>query len=103
MIPMNLRRFRVRTFRSVEDSQWIDTDRVTALIGVNESGKTNLLVPLWKLNPAKDGEINAMADYPRKLYNELRKEKKKPSFIDAEFDVSEELRERDRETSTSIT
>ena len=56
---MKLTRFRVTNFRSVKDSGWVDVDDVTALIGVNESGKTNLLLPLWKLNPALDGEIPA--------------------------------------------
>ena len=37
---MELRRFRVTNFRSVEDSGWIEADDVTALIGTNESGKT---------------------------------------------------------------
>ncbi len=41
-----LLRYRVSNFRSVMDSGWLDADRVTALIGVNESGKTNLLLPL---------------------------------------------------------
>ncbi len=49
---MKLTRFKVTNFRSVADSGWIEVDAVTALIGVNESGKTNLLLPLWKLNPA---------------------------------------------------
>jgi len=43
---MRLLSFRVTDFRSVEDSGWIEADSVTALIGTNESGKTNLLVPL---------------------------------------------------------
>jgi AAA15 family ATPase/GTPase len=46
---MQLRSFRVKTFRSVDDSGLIETDGVTALIGINESGKSNLLLPLWKL------------------------------------------------------
>ena len=48
---MKLKKFRVTNFRSVEDSGWIDADDVTALIGTNESGKTNIILPLWKLNP----------------------------------------------------
>ena len=43
---MKLTGFRVTSFRSVEDSGWIDVDEVTALIGTNESGKSNLLLPL---------------------------------------------------------
>lgn len=83
--------FRVTQFRSVEDSGWISASDVTALIGTNESGKTNLLVPLWKLNPAKDGEINALQDYPRDKYHIIRALKRKPVFIAARFQLSEQL------------
>ena len=88
---MKLQRFRVTNFRSVEDSGWINVEDITALIGTNESGKTNLLVPLWKLKPVRDGEINALADYPRKRYNDIRNMKNKPVFIRAQFELSDEL------------
>jgi energy-coupling factor transporter ATP-binding protein EcfA2 len=91
---MKLRRFRVTNFRSVDDSGWIDTDDVTALIGTNESGKTNILLPLWKLNPAKEGGITPTSDYPRKRYNEFRLAKPKPTFIEAEFDVGDDLADK---------
>lgn len=91
---MKLTGFRVTNFRSVEDSGWIETDNVTALIGTNESGKTNLLMPLWKLKPAKDGQINPIADYPRKRYNEIRSMDKKPVFIEAQFELGDELVEQ---------
>lgn len=88
---MKLKRFRVTEFRSVEDSGWIDVENITALVGTNESGKTNLLVPLWKLNPVRDGEIDALADYPRKRYNELRNQEDKPIFVRAQFELSDDL------------
>ncbi len=69
---MKLKQFHVTTFRSVEDSDWIEADNVTALIGVNESGKTNLLLPLWKLKPARDGEIQPTSDYPKTMFGEIR-------------------------------
>ncbi|MDQ3036507.1 MAG: ATP-binding protein, partial [Myxococcota bacterium] len=78
-------------FRSVKDSGWIDADRITALIGANEAGKTNLLLPLWKLNPAKEGEINLLSDLPRKAYNEMRTAEPKPVFVEAWFRVPETL------------
>ena len=86
---MKLLAFRVREFRSVDDTGWIDTEQVTALIGTNEAGKTNVLTPLWKLKPAKDGAIDAVADYPRKRYNSIRAMARKPIFIDARFELSE--------------
>src|SRR5689334_19494039 len=88
---MRLLRYRVKNFRSIDDSGWIETDEVTALIGTNESGKTNVLLPLWKLNPAKEGAIVPTADYPRKHYNTFRHQKPKPIFIRAVFELDDEL------------
>lgn len=88
---MKLVAFRVTNFRSVRDSGWIETDDVTAMIGTNESGKTNLLVPLWKLNPAKEGEIKLLTDAPREDFNAYRGMKTKPVFITARFLLSDEL------------
>lgn len=58
MSTMRLIKYRVEKFKSVMDSGWIDCDDVTTLVGVNEAGKSNLLLALWKLNPAKGGAIN---------------------------------------------
>jgi hypothetical protein len=82
---LKLKRFRVTDFRSVRDSGWIEADQVGALIGTNESGKTNLLLPLWKLKPANDGEIDPIADFPRSDYTQLRGVSKDRVFIRAEF------------------
>lgn len=82
---MKLTQFRVTNFRSVSDSGWLDTDDVTALIGVNESGKTNLLLPLWKLKPAQDGEIKPTSDYPKTMFGEIRNAPGDYHFIEAEF------------------
>lgn len=90
---MKLEAFRVQNFRSVEDSGWLSTEDVTALIGTNESGKTNLLMPLWKLKPAKRGEIDPTADYPRRRFNEIRGMEPKPVFISAQFALDDELGE----------
>ncbi len=88
---MRLKSYRVWNFRSVDDSGPIEVDGVTALIGTNESGKTNLLLPLWKFNPAKDGAIIPTADFPRKKYNDFRGLDKKPLFIEAVFSVPDDL------------
>jgi len=90
MVP-KLRRFRVTNFRSVDDSGWVEVDDVGALIGTNESGKTNILLPLWKLNPAKEGAIHPTSDYPRKHYTTFRHETPKPIFIEAVFDFGPNL------------
>jgi energy-coupling factor transporter ATP-binding protein EcfA2 len=86
---MRLIKFKAQNFRSVVDSGWIDAEQVTALIGVNESGKTNLLLPLWKLNPAREGEIRPTSDYPKGNYAAVREKPEEFWFIHAYFDVDE--------------
>ncbi|MER8772661.1 AAA family ATPase [Mesorhizobium sp. M0960] len=86
---MKLNRYKVTNFRSVVDSGWVDAEQVTALIGVNESGKTNLLLPLWKLNPAREGELKPTSDYPKGNYAAVRANPGNFRFVAAEFDVSE--------------
>ncbi|MEI6949892.1 AAA family ATPase [Paraflavisolibacter sp. H34] len=82
-----LNRFRVRNFRSVSDSKWIDTSNLTALIGTNEAGKTNLLLPLWKLNPANKEPIDPLIDYPRPIYSSFKADGDDQPFIEAEFQL----------------
>lgn len=91
---MNLIRFRVKNFRSIADTGWIDASRVTALIGTNESGKSNILIALWKLKPVRDGAIDLKADAPRKLYNQIRNMEDKPIFVEADFELSVSLIEK---------
>jgi hypothetical protein len=63
---MELNSFRVRNFRSINDSGEIDVSRITAMLGRNESGKSNILRALHSLNPA-DGfkKLNPIKDFPR--------------------------------------
>lgn len=90
---MKLNKFRVTEFRSVEDSGWIDASDVTALIGENEAGKTNLLLPLWKFNPSGSGEINLLDDMPRSRYAEMRGEPEAHDFIWCVFDLEDHERD----------
>ncbi len=84
---MLLNSFRVTEFRSVQDSGWIDAEQITALIGTNESGKTNILLPLWKLNPADEGKIDLTDDLPRDKYHFYRDVTPKPVFIYAKYSL----------------
>lgn len=86
---MKLVSFRVTEFRSVNDSGWIDAEDVTTLIGTNESGKTNILLPLWKLNPADEGAIDLKADLPRDKYHVYREANPKPIFISAKYELQQ--------------
>ena len=75
-------------FRSVKDSGWINCDEVTTLVGINEAGKSNLLLALWKLNPASGGNIDILHDMPVSELSVLRSLSEETSFISAEFAVS---------------
>ncbi len=87
---MKLTKYRVRKFRSVQDSGWVTLDQVNALLGENESGKTNMLLPLWKLRPSSNGEISLLSDAPRGEYTEVREtpDEDKPQFVTAIFDLN---------------
>lgn len=82
---MKLNKYRVTNFRSVEDSGWIECDNVTTLVGVNESGKSNLLLALWKLNPAREGKIDPLHDLPVSKLIVLRDDLENQKFITAQF------------------
>ena len=93
---LKLKKFKVTEFRSVMDSGWIDSDDVTTLVGVNEAGKSNIILALWKLNPARnEGEaaIDLLHDMPNAKYTEWRKEPEKHWFIHAYFEVDNELKQ----------
>jgi predicted ATP-dependent endonuclease of OLD family len=63
---MQLESFRVRNFRSINDSGPITTEQLTAILGRNESGKSNLLLALQTLNPPEGfKEIEAIKNFPR--------------------------------------
>jgi len=87
---MLLTKFRVTDFRSVQDSGWIEAELITTLIGTNESGKTNIMLPLWKLNPAEDGQIDLQDDLPRDKYHIYRNAEQKPIFIRAHYVLNTE-------------
>lgn len=84
---MKILKFKVENFRSIENSDWIKAEDVTCLVGTNESGKTNLLIALWKLNPANNEPIIPLDDYPRKKYHSYEATEGKEIFISAEFEL----------------
>lgn len=84
---MKLKRYIVFDFRSVKNSGWVDCDDVTTLVGVNESGKSNMLLALWKLNPVRDGKIDILHDMPVDKLGEMRNHAENTKFITAEFNL----------------
>lgn len=65
---MRLQKIQVTNFRSVEDSEEFDIDSVTCLVGMNEAGKSAILLALAALNPneATPVTLDKERDYPRR-------------------------------------
>ena len=63
---MQLTKFRITNYRSVNDSGWIDVAKMTAMVGRNESGKSNVLLALESLNPPGGPQtLTLLKDFPR--------------------------------------
>ncbi|MFG1648126.1 ATP-dependent endonuclease [Amycolatopsis sp. NPDC049252] len=63
---MKLTSFRVRRYKNVIDSTLVSMEQdVTALVGMNESGKSTMLYALYRLNPVYGDEFIERDDYPR--------------------------------------
>lgn len=63
---MRLKEVRITNYRSINDSGPIEVGHRTALVGRNESGKTNLLLALRSLNPPGElQELSYVKDFPR--------------------------------------
>jgi len=64
---MQLVSFRVKNFRSINDSGDIAVSQITAMLGRNESGKTNLLRALQSLNPPGGIQpLDRIKNFPKK-------------------------------------
>lgn len=54
--------FRVQNYRNITDSNWIDVNTITAFVGQNEAGKSNLFEALQRVNPFMPQDKNYYAD-----------------------------------------
>jgi hypothetical protein len=79
---MRLHTVQITNFRSIEDSGVVPIERVAALVGKNESGKTNFLQALVRLNPApgQPAEFDINDDYPRRGLGDIEHQLKDPEF-----------------------
>lgn len=57
--------YRIRMYKSIIDSGWIQVSPLTTLVGKNEAGKTSLLKALHKLNPFKPEPYSMDREWPR--------------------------------------
>ena len=57
--------FHVTNYRNIHDSGPIDVGQITAFVGQNESGKSNLFEALYRVNPFDEqAEYNINEDWP---------------------------------------
>jgi energy-coupling factor transporter ATP-binding protein EcfA2 len=61
---MRLAKFRVENYRSIDSTVWIDVASITAFVGQNEAGKSNLCEALYRINPASDDNYVMDQDWP---------------------------------------
>lgn len=70
---MRLDRFRVTNYRNIVDSGWVRVSEITAIVGPNESGKSNLFDALYRLKPLKaDDTYVVNEDWPVDRWSEKR-------------------------------
>jgi len=89
---MRLESFRVTNFRSINDSGIVDVSQITALLGRNESGKSNLLKALYSLNPACGIQaLVPVKDFPR--HRQLKECDEKTPVVWSLWNLDENERE----------
>src|SRR5438309_468826 len=91
---LRVTQFRVLNYRNIDDSGWIPIERVTALVGRNESGKTTLLRALHKFNPATPEPYQPQREFPRDRFAKEFKNGKDWPVCQVEFEIDEGLRAR---------
>jgi hypothetical protein len=61
---MRISEFRITNYRNIMDSGWIKATDVTAIVGQNEAGKSNLFEALYCLHSYIDTRYNPDEDWP---------------------------------------
>jgi energy-coupling factor transporter ATP-binding protein EcfA2 len=82
---VKLDRFRVTNYRNIVDSGWVRVSEITAIVGPNESGKSNLFDALYRLKPLKPDDTYIInEDWPVDRWSEKR-DAAKHEVCDARF------------------
>lgn len=93
---MKLKKVTVHKYKSFETNQSFDVESdVTALVGMNESGKTSALEVIAKTNYFQDDEdfkFNLTHDYPRREKKKVEKSIENPKAVTCTYQISDELK-----------
>ena len=83
---MKLINFQIKNYKVIHDTTPVKVDnRVTALVGKNESGKTAVLKAMWKSRNVAKVAFDKLYDYPRDRYSRDRKGTQEVTVL--EFDL----------------
>ena len=89
---MQIRAFRVRKFRNIEDSGKVELlDSLTCVVGKNQAGKSALLRALHKFNPHQPEPYDMRREWPRGQRTSRNKEQ---VVCEVQFDLSAEELEK---------
>lgn len=90
---MKLIQAHVTDYKCIDDSNPVEIDQVTCLVGKNESGKTTFLEALAKLSPLEGDAVFGELDYPRKRlrdYRAKKAEEEKVQAVSATFELTKQ-------------
>ena len=85
---MRLSEFRITNYRNIIDSGWIKATNVTAIVGQNEAGKSNLFEALYCLHSYVETRFNPDEDWPVDDWKGKKNAEGKP-VAQAYFDFDE--------------
>lgn len=83
--------FRIRKFRNIQDSGEIPVEKLTCIIGKNQSGKTALLRALHKFNPYHPEDYDINREWPR---GERRQKNPKQVVCEVRFKLDQKEKEK---------
>ncbi|MFD2904242.1 AAA family ATPase [Sphingobacterium anhuiense] len=92
---MKLKQVEILKYKSFSSTQTFQVeDKITILVGMNESGKTSALEAMGKTNYFQDDEefkFNLTHDYPRKEKKAIDKAKTDPDAIHSTYEIDSQL------------
>jgi predicted ATP-dependent endonuclease of OLD family len=93
---MKLKKVTIHKYKSIETDQSFEVnDKITVLVGMNESGKTSVLEVLAKTNYFEEDKkfiLNKTHDYPRREKKLVDKTGTNPKAITCTYEISEAVK-----------
>ena len=68
---MKMSRFRVRNYKKINDTNWIECGDISAFVGKNEAGKSALFRGLSKINPSDKEQYDGLKEFPRHRFTKF--------------------------------